>query len=186
MTAERTTTDDIRTALESDGWTLSHTWKDTGGYQKQSVAEITITRGRQSYTTEYTQGWGMRKWISRFYMKWSGTGYWDQEFKRGKRVEVIGMKQLKIDSPYNVKFIAEFAAITEPETPTLDAVLYALHSDAGGVRHGQTFEDWAGDFGCDTDSRKAEKCFNACRETWAALVRLGADFDKLDNLFQDY
>lgn len=42
-------------------------------------------------------------------------------------------------------------------------------------------EDWAENFGYDSDSRKAEKMFNECRETGFNLLRvIGADrFDEL-------
>lgn len=75
---------------------------------------------------------------------------------------------------------------TEPIPPTLDEVMYALQSDASNVRFGQTFDEFCSDFGLDTDSRRAESSFNACRETWAGLTRLGADFDALAVMFQDY
>jgi hypothetical protein len=52
----------------------------------------------------------------------------------------------------------------------------------------ERFEDWARDLGYDPDSRTAERVFNACRETAAALRRA---FDRdelaaLETAFQDY
>ena len=46
--------------------------------------------------------------------------------------------------------------------PTLAEVLDCLASDASGVDNAQSFEDWASEYGYDTDSRKAEKTYNIC------------------------
>jgi len=75
---------------------------------------------------------------------------------------------------------------TRAEPPTLDEVLWSVHLDASGVRHGQSFEDWCAEYGSDDDSIKARAAFDACRDEWSGLVRLGADFDALDLLFEDY
>ena len=57
--------------------------------------------------------------------------------------------------------------------PTARDVLHSLFSDArDAFFDGCTFDDWCGNTGYDTDSRKAEKLFNACRDTGAMLVRL--------------
>ncbi len=52
-------------------------------------------------------------------------------------------------------------ASEEPTAPTAASVLCCLVSDAMGVE-GRTFEEWASDYGYDTDSRRAEFTYNAC------------------------
>lgn len=52
------------------------------------------------------------------------------------------------------------------KAPKLAEVLYCLALDASGV---QSFEDWASEFGYDTDSRKAERTFNTILEQTSAL-----------------
>ena len=47
--------------------------------------------------------------------------------------------------------------------PTAADVLDCLASDAASIENAKGFEDWASDFGYDTDSRKAEKTYNACK-----------------------
>lgn len=60
--------------------------------------------------------------------------------------------------------------------PAAIDVLSCLISDASGAE--QRFEDWADDLGFDTDSRKAERIYNAVQKQTAKLRRfLGADFD---------
>lgn len=47
--------------------------------------------------------------------------------------------------------------------PTAEDVLDCLASDAASVENAKSFEDWANDFGYDTDSRQAEKTYNICK-----------------------
>jgi hypothetical protein len=83
-------------------------------------------------------------------------------------------------TPMNVTF-SQGAA--HKNKPTLSTVLDCLASDASGVMHGQTFEDWASDYGYDTDSRKAERTYRAvCNQTQELLLLVGPDgLDELVN-----
>ena len=58
--------------------------------------------------------------------------------------------------------------------PTAADVLSCLASDASSIDNASSFEDWAADFGYDTDSRKAERTFKAC-ERQAAKLRAFLD-----------
>jgi hypothetical protein len=60
--------------------------------------------------------------------------------------------------------------------PTAADVLDCLASDAASAENAAGFEDWAADFGYDTDSRKAERTYNA-RNTIATKLQslLGAE-----------
>lgn len=177
--------------LESDGWSLTHHCINRGGYNKPSDWSVTIQRNNQSFTTEYHKGAAHRRWKRRL-LFWTGTYTWSDYIQVGRRVQQI-LPRLK--DPTKCKpeqqerqqlAIDEFAQLSEPESPTLDEVVYSLYMDANGVRFGQTFEDWCGEYGMDTDSRKALASYDACRNEWSALIRLGADFDALEKLFQDY
>ena len=48
--------------------------------------------------------------------------------------------------------------------PTLADVLDCLASDASGVDNARSFEDWASEYGYDTDSRKAERTYHICEK----------------------
>lgn len=64
-----------------------------------------------------------------------------------------------------------------PDRPTLIGVLYSLQSDASAL-DASSFEDWAADYGYDSDSRKAEKIYHACLDVGHAMRQLlGADFE---------
>jgi hypothetical protein len=51
-----------------------------------------------------------------------------------------------------------------PEPPDVMEVLDSLASDASTYENCRGFEDWAGEYGYDTDSRKAEKIYNQIGE----------------------
>ena len=56
--------------------------------------------------------------------------------------------------------------------PTLAEVLDCLASDASGVDNVRSFEDWASEYGYDTDSRRAEKTYRICQKQTASLRHL--------------
>ena len=60
--------------------------------------------------------------------------------------------------------------------PDVTEVLDCLASDACGLDNSPDFAQWCGEYGYDTDSRKALKIFKACEHSAARLRRfLGAD-----------
>ena len=60
--------------------------------------------------------------------------------------------------------------------PTTRAVLGCLAADAAGYENAHSFEDWAREYGYDTDSRRAEAIYTAVGNQVAALVAfLGAE-----------
>ena len=48
--------------------------------------------------------------------------------------------------------------------PELPDVLDCLASDAAGFDNARTFEEWASEYGYDSDSRKAERIYNTIEE----------------------
>lgn len=154
-----------------------------------SVWIVSLKRNGREYSTEYTMGAAYRIWTGDKYQGrivgpiggWQGlTKYVGGKIpKRGDRVQCHRGSVPVV--------IAEMLQNqTAPEPPSLDGVVYALVMDAMGVRHGQTFEEWASEYGMDSDSRKAEKMYNQCINTWRALIRLGADLDNLEDMYADY
>lgn len=70
--------------------------------------------------------------------------------------------------------------------PSILDVVSSLLLDADVC--GRSFEEWASDFGYDTDSRQAEKIYRACQDIESAWKRAfsAADLELLRELFQDY
>lgn len=72
------------------------------------------------------------------------------------------------NSPYALTcYFSQGPAHTEP--PTAEDVLDCLASDASGYENAPRFEDWAGEYGYDTDSRRAERTFRAVEAQAASL-----------------
>jgi hypothetical protein len=57
------------------------------------------------------------------------------------------------------------------EAPTLPEVLDCLISDASGYENYGGFEEWCGEYGYDSDSRKAEKVYRAVKRQAEQLKR---------------
>ena len=132
---------------------------DFDGRDGQSHWKVTITRNGKSFDIDYSMGCAHR------------------HYRNGKKIQLGGRLT-------NDRWTANKASI--PDKPNLRDILHCVVSDAQSVAYGPSLEDWCGEFGYDTDSRKAERAYNACRDEYFALVRLGADFDVLTELFQDY
>ena len=68
-------------------------------------------------------------------------------------------------------------AHSDTDKPTATDVINSLVLDSSALD--ETFEEWAGDFGYDTDSRKAEKMYRSCIDYAIRLKRLlGGDYAK--------
>ncbi len=80
-----------------------------------------------------------------------------------------------------------FTGKGKPILPDFADVLYSLSMDASVIDAG-TFEQWAGDYGYDTDSRAAEAIYRACLDTALKMrAALGdAAMSELATATQDY
>ena len=54
--------------------------------------------------------------------------------------------------------------------PLLVDVLDCIAMDSAGIENARGFEDWCGEYGYDTDSRKAERIYNACLSQYEQLT----------------
>lgn len=155
--------------IEANPVSLAAHW--TGDEEAQSW-KCTLKCGKRKMVTPFTKGSGHRTWSNLF----TGTikGYdRPQAHRRGKPAS----------SPWNASAYDKkaFLAWTVPTPPTAEEVLDCLAMDASAMD--ESFEDWAAELGFDTDSRKAEAAYNACRESRFALRKLlgSADFAVLLN-----
>jgi len=164
--------------IDLTGWELTSECLDPGTYKTPSTFRVTVSfNGGKPYTTEYTQGAYYRQWIKR----------WPRAFASALPKPEKTLSQLTIPGcKMSTDDLAALETCTEPTPPTLEGVLHALISDAGCVRYGQSFDEFCEDSGYDNDSRKAERAYNACSDTWRGLIAAGADLDRLERLFQDY
>lgn len=64
--------------------------------------------------------------------------------------------------------------------PTIDEVLECLVEDARSWERSTSFEEWAGEYGYNTDSRKAERTYRAVKREAEGLRRLlGTEYDAI-------
>jgi hypothetical protein len=95
-------------------------------------------------------------------------------------LNAIAAGKTPLDKQAAAKLAASVANV-QGVTPKLNDVMHGVISDGSVFFDGLTFEDWAADLGCDTDSRKAEAIFRACDETGRTLAR-NLSRDDLDGL----
>lgn len=125
---------------------------------------VTIANGKRNYSTDYRMGIA--------HQHWDRKGAPIHDLPRGEKwgeqvsQRIIGGRGLTV---FDVECRDRYA---KPTPPSLEDVLDSLRSDAESVENNPLFDDWAGDMGYDTDSRKAEKVFHACQEVRGQLIKL--------------
>jgi len=128
----------------------------------RDIYEITLSKGKRTYTFEFGQS-----------IKDSGFYY---QYKTSKTKFPIDKKYLLKENKSkllmhikmkNSSFVPHLDIIHYPETPTAYDVLACLTKYEPG-----TFENFCSEYGYDTDSRKAEKAYNAVKEEYLNVSRL--------------
>lgn len=106
---------------------------------------------------------------------------WDQDKKEFARLMRMQPKQELINlKNHNNKL----QAVSTVKPLNIDDVLYSLLIDSDANEY--TFEDWADNFGYDTDSRKAEQIYHACKENARKVKTFIDNIEEARELFQDY
>ncbi len=112
---------------------------------------VTVSYDGKSYSTSYFSGIGHRKLIRS--AKKEGNRYWDNIFHMYKtEKEACEAQWLKLIPP------------------SLADVMYCLLSDGRGAE--DTFENFASEYGYDTDSRKALEIYLKCQETRNGMINV--------------
>lgn len=155
---------------------------------KQPAAEVPhpklhwsclLTRGRQRMTTSYHQGVGHVQGYQQAYDK---SPYIKERKETAYRMTCEEGRLYKYDQA-----LAYYRPIGKQPAPDLIDVLYCLVMDSDVLDHGG-FEEWASDYGYDSDSREAERTYRLCVEQSLKLRTLvGQDgLEKLRDAYQDY
>jgi hypothetical protein len=146
--------------------------------------KVTLQRdGRDIIETDYSAGQGHcpsykspPKFSSGAVDKWKHRKQIDMECETGKRCK------FQYESAQSLSPIS-----SQPIVPDECSVIYALVMDSDVLNY-SSFEQWAGDFGYDTDSRQAEKIYQDCLAI-ALKLRAGLGEQALSELAaacQDY
>ena len=69
--------------------------------------------------------------------------------------------------------------------PTTADVLNCLALDTAGIENARSFEEWCGEYGYDTDSRKAEKIWKVCQRQAEKLKAFIDDHKAFQSLLFD-
>lgn len=128
---------------------------------------VVIINGQQF---DYSTGLGHRE-----AKKWDAD---KKEFARLMRMQP--KKELVNLQNHNNKL----QAVSKVKPLNIDDVLYSLIIDSDANDY--TFEDWADNFGYDTDSRKAEQIYHACKENARKVNTFIDNLEEARELFQDY
>lgn len=152
--------------LQSTGCEFSVTYLRSGKYfpddkEERDIYYITLKRGLREYKFEFGQSL-------------NNSGFY---YKKGVRSYKIDRKLLDenitasyIRNKIDFGFIPNTDTIHYPSAPTAYDVLASLTKYDPG-----TFEDFCGEYGYDTDSKKAEKTYNAVKDEFLNLSRLFTD-----------
>lgn len=123
---------------------------------------------------------------------------------RGLRVEILSGPDANTDE-YNWQYHAYTLKLTNGELGTKmtipwrqgigitddpsdrpELVFECLIIDAWGYLQAQSFEDWAGEYGYDTDSRKAEQMYRELEARTTAFLDFIGGKAELENLALNY
>jgi len=125
---------------------------------------LTYEKAGQKFSMPYSMGVGLFKLPAR-------TPFWMNEDQQNM---LYNIQQNPRGQWKNKKLWAETIAEVARQTkqgPKPAEVLAAYCAD-GLEAQESAFENWAGNFGYDVDSRKAEKIYNQCREQYFNVIRL--------------
>ncbi len=125
--------------------------------------KIVLQYGSQKYETEYSTGIGHLK-----------------RHKQGMDFRTVDERQSLSTCLHNGR-----SGMFSVVPPSMDDVIQCLLSDAEAIDFA-TFEEWAGNFGFDTDSREGERAYNACLKTGLALRQMFGEsgLQKLNRVVQ--
>lgn len=128
----------------------------------------TVIINGQSF--EYSTGIGNRK-----------ANKWGRDKKEFERLMRMQPKQELVNlQNHNNKL----QAVSTVKPLNIDDVLYSLVIDSDAKDY--TFEDWADNFGYDTDSRKGEQIYHACKKNARKVSTFIDNLEEAAELFQDY
>lgn len=133
--------------------------------------EITLSDGHTEFKTDYMQGIGHLP------------GY---DKLKGPKTTIHNDNLINNACETGRKLVDhDYLKGTPIDKPKIEDILYSLLMDSVAID--VDFEDWAGNFGYETDSRKAEKIYNDCVKIGLKMRKLfGGKLEALRNEFIDY
>lgn len=142
-------------------------------YPSLNYSVTCLRNGKAFLTTDYSMGCAHVP----------GYKQMDKSFDHANMIKAACETGRKARHFVNTGFIGK----GEPILPSREDVFNSLTMDADVLNY-SSFEDWAGCFGYDEDSRSGEKVYRACLEIALALrAAVGeAGMTQLSEIYQDY
>lgn len=142
---------------------------------------ITLQRGQRKMTVPYHEGCGHVVGYQQFHK----TPY--DKRRHDEMVREVCETGIAYKNVQEFLSGRIFKRKTKQPVPKLLDVLYCLVQDASVLDSGG-FEEWASDYGYDTDSRAAEKTYRQCVDQSLQLRNLldNDNLEQLRKLYQDY
>ena len=84
------------------------------------------------------------------------------------------------------RYLQRVQELRKPQTPPIAGLLYSIILDSAATE--QSFSSWCGDYGYDSDSRKALATYTACQENAEKLHRVftRSQIAHIQELLQEY
>ena len=142
--------------------------------------KIALRGNNHAFSTDYSKG------IGHLGYQWLNSFHQIKSLRDAEKANSLIFDAVEKGVAYNVNTVTQFNSDflrqkKEFPNPTVKEVLESLSLDASVVEY-PTFESWAGDMGYDSNSRKDEKVYNACKEIAADFIKVVGGTAKLEQL----
>lgn len=143
---------------------------------------VTLSRSGLSITTDYGQGCAH---VVGYKQLWNPNA-WDQKIQKDIINKTCETGKVHSYWKHCDDVRPSLKAKIQPQ-PGIEDVLSSLLLDSDVLNYA-TFEEWAGDFGYEEDSRSAERIYQACLKIALQINQMftEAEREELRELFHDY
>lgn len=161
---------------------------------KKTLSDYLETIGFE-YSVEYKGEQTRDKWQCDAWLFTVGAGEFDYYTGLGyRRLSDYDRNRVEHSYPlprhprtvHYMNYVAALEKAKKPVPPPIAGLLYSIIMD--GMACDMTFEDWCGDLGYDTDSRKALETYLLCQSTSAKYKKIFKSEQRaiIEEILQDY
>jgi len=142
---------------------LKHGKHFTDDKDSRDIYKVSLTRGQRNYTFDFGQSI-------------NNSQYFQDKHIKSRTYTTSGAARTGNYKITNLDYVKEFCTLIKGTEPTAYDVLVSITKYDPG-----TFEDFCSEFEYDTDSKKAEKTYNAVKDGYMSVCALFSD-DELNEL----
>lgn len=163
----------IREFIEQHGITMTaervsaRTDGATGEWDKNSFHYlVTVKCGGREHSFNFSMGAAHVEKLPYEKLSWADRAPYGMTRKDWENLPLPGVRRISLAQEQWQK------AVYRPKPPELSSVLDCIASDCAGYESARHFEDWASEYGYDTDSRKAEYAYRQVGDEYRAFESL--------------